>query len=234
MEVGELKTDSGSGPQNPLCTRCGQAASRGDVLRLGDEAICADCKPLYLQQLREGVPLNVAPAVRYGGFWIRGVALLIDTLIFFTGQTLFWMAMGENWKDAVGFEYEPVPVFEWSVQDWMAFAAVEVLGMIYSTVMVARYGGTLGKLALGLRVVTTERHPLSYAGAFRRNIAMYLSALPFVVPLPDAILLSLLPCLGGFAMAAFDSQKRALHDRICGTRVIRLRKEDAFKGQPPA
>ncbi len=67
---------------------------------------------------------------------------------------------------------------------------------------------------------------MSYKRALRRNLASYLSLLAFVVSLPDTIMLYLLPCLGGLVMAAFDSQKRALHDRICGTRVIHRPKKD--------
>lgn len=92
--------------------------------------------------------------------------------------------------------------------------------LAYFAGMVARYGGTLGKLALGLRVVNTDGRRITWKKAICRHFAVYLSLLAFVVTLPDTLMLYSLPCLAGLIMAAFDSQKRALHDRICGTRVV--------------
>ena len=71
---------------------------------------------------------------------------------------------------------------------------------------IGRYGATLGKMALGLRVVTSEGAPVTYARALGRYFAKLLSA--FL-------------CGIGYLLAAFDEQKRALHDRICDTRVVR-------------
>lgn len=170
--------------------------------------------------------MEAGQAVRYAGFWIRGCAIFIDGLLYYATEVLVQLAMGEGWREAAGFADSYPKVGEWSADDWSVFVTIELISMTYFTVMVARYGGTLGKLALRLQVVNVNGQPMSYAGAFRRNLALYLSGLAFVVPLPDAIMLCLLPCLAGFVMAAFDSQKRALHDRICGTRVIRQKKKE--------
>ena len=50
------------------------------LARFGDTLICPNCKYSFVQKLREGVA-PVQPAFRYGGFWIRFVALLIDGII---------------------------------------------------------------------------------------------------------------------------------------------------------
>jgi len=57
-----------------------------------------------------------------------------------------------------------------------------------------------------VRIVTAEGYKVSYLRAFARYFAKILSALT---------------CLIGFIIAAFDDEKRALHDRICSTRVVK-------------
>jgi uncharacterized RDD family membrane protein YckC len=80
------------------------------------------------------------------------------------------------------------------------------IAIAYETYFVGRYGATLGKMACGLKVVRSEGQNVSYGRAFGRYWACLLSSMTLTI---------------GYIMAAFDSQKRALHDRICDTRVIR-------------
>jgi uncharacterized RDD family membrane protein YckC len=61
-------------------------------------------------------------------------------------------------------------------------------------------------MALNLKVVRPDGSPLSLGRAFARYFAKVLSGLILGI---------------GFIMAGFDSQKRALHDRLCDTRVIK-------------
>jgi uncharacterized RDD family membrane protein YckC len=61
-------------------------------------------------------------------------------------------------------------------------------------------------MALKLRVVRADGSPVGYGLAAGRYLSKILSALILLI---------------GYIMAAFDEQKRALHDRICDTRVVR-------------
>ena len=61
-------------------------------------------------------------------------------------------------------------------------------------------------MLMGVKVVTATGGPISVGRAFARYFAQILSGLILCI---------------GFIMAAFDDQKRALHDHICSTRVIR-------------
>jgi uncharacterized RDD family membrane protein YckC len=80
------------------------------------------------------------------------------------------------------------------------------IGVAYTTWFLGRYGATLGKMACKLKVVTAEGDRVSYLRAFGRHFAEWLSGMILLV---------------GYIMAAFDREKRALHDHICNTRVIR-------------
>jgi uncharacterized RDD family membrane protein YckC len=76
----------------------------------------------------------------------------------------------------------------------------------YRTGFVGAFGATPGKMAAKLRIVNADGSKISYAKALARSLAEYLSLLTLLV---------------GYVMAAFDIEKRTLHDRICGTRVIK-------------
>jgi uncharacterized RDD family membrane protein YckC len=79
------------------------------------------------------------------------------------------------------------------------------IGVTYETVMIGRFGATLGKMACKLKVVTASGGKVSYMLAFGRYFAKVFSGLT---------------CSIGFIIAGFDEQKRALHDRLCETRVV--------------
>ena len=87
----------------------------------------------------------------------------------------------------------------------MLVLAMLVLQVIYTTFFVGKFGGTPGKLALGLRIIRADGSRVSYGRAFGRFFAEILSGLILDI---------------GYIMAAFDDEKRSLHDRICDTRVV--------------
>ena len=80
--------------------------------------------------------------------------------------------------------------------------------ILYSVLFLGKFGATPGKMAVGIKVVRSDGERVSYLRAFGRYFAEILSGLIFLI---------------GYIMAAFDDEKRALHDRICDTRVVRVR-----------
>jgi eukaryotic-like serine/threonine-protein kinase len=81
-----------------------------------------------------------------------------------------------------------------------------VVACLYEVYFVSRMGATIGKFGFNLRIVRADGSAVTRNWALRRFLAMGLSLLTATV---------------GFWMAAFDQEKRALHDRICATRVLR-------------
>jgi uncharacterized RDD family membrane protein YckC len=61
-------------------------------------------------------------------------------------------------------------------------------------------------MALKLQIVRSDFSKVSYLRALGRYFALGLSAMLLDI---------------GYIMAAFDSEKRALHDYLCDTRVIK-------------
>jgi len=96
----------------------------------------------------------------------------------------------------------------------LTFIALGFLAMISYEVLMLRYwGATAGKMACGLKVVRSDGRSLGWGVSFGRffmwNIVT--SGIPY---------LNLILMLVSGIMAGTDVEKRALHDRVCDTRVI--------------
>ena len=132
--------------------------------------------------------------LEYAGFWIRLLALIIDYLILlsplfvlllvvgaFAGRDLLWIGDSIAFVLAVGF-----------------FA--------YNIAMITRFGGTIGKLLLGLRVVDLKgNYPNLPKSVLREIIGKWVSYIFYL----------------GFIWVAFDDKKQGWHDKIAGTYVIK-------------
>ena len=82
------------------------------------------------------------------------------------------------------------------------------LGLAYEGYFVSTKGGTIGKLALGLQIIHVDGSRLTFTQAIGRYFARILSGIILYI---------------GYMMAGWDEEKRALHDRLAGTRVIHTR-----------
>ena len=141
--------------------------------------------------------MDEAPAPRPAGFWIRALALAIDFVVFGLVQASFGalatvlIGPGSNGE---GGDHPSVLLFT------LLFTAV------YATVLHAVAGQTIGKSLVGVRVVGVDGAPLTAGPALLRYLAYYISVIP----------------LGfGFLVAALRRDKRALHDLIAGSCVVR-------------
>ncbi len=61
------------------CVECKRSFPADEVIHYQDSWICAACKPIFFQKVKEGAKLP--GTILYGGFWIRVVAKIIDGLI---------------------------------------------------------------------------------------------------------------------------------------------------------
>jgi uncharacterized RDD family membrane protein YckC len=180
-----------------LCSECGRGFPQEDLIPFGKALICAACKPLFTQKLREGV--RVQGTLVYAGFWIRFGAKFIDGLIVGVASMIVGLVIGlglgglDESGDSVALNL-------------FIQALNLIIPAIYSTYLLGRYGATLGKMACGIKVVRPDGGAIGYPRALGRHFAEYLSGLILAI---------------GYIMAAFDSEKRTLHDRICSTRVVR-------------
>src|SRR5713101_6436096 len=141
----------------------------------------------------------------YGGFWIRFAAKILDGLIQNIILVPFVLLFSPR-ISLIGRVGPPTPA---EIATLLAILpGVFVVLICYNTFFLGKFGATPGKMVCGLKVLTPEGAPISYARAFGRCAAEILSRMF---------------CDLGYIIAAFDSQKRSLHDHIANTRVIKTR-----------
>jgi uncharacterized RDD family membrane protein YckC len=203
---------TGIDPDVRYCSQCGQPAPLDQLARFGDALVCPNCKNSFVQKLREGVA-PIQPAFRYGGFWIRFVALLIDGVILgIAGSAVQVLLLGSTLRPFAQIRPNATPE-----ESLAAFGAIMgtlglsmlvsvVIGATYEGFFVSRVGATPGKMALGLKVVRPDGSAVGLGRAVGRYFAKWLSYMTLFI---------------GYIIAAFDAQKRGMHDMIVDTRVVK-------------
>jgi uncharacterized RDD family membrane protein YckC len=145
-------------------------------------------------------------AVRYGGFWLRVGAALIDSAV------LMGVSLAAHFLIRVSAGVPVAPLWKASAGGTPLFSCVEawvslVIGWIYSAGLESSVKqATLGKMALGMRVTDLARRRISFGRATGRHFAKILSALILGI---------------GFLMVAFSETKQGLHDKVAETLVVR-------------
>ena len=189
------------------CANCGGMFNSEELVDIDGAPVCADCKPQYLRKLQEGGEVNNIYFL-YAGFWIRGGALFIDGIILNIIQMPISFVIGLiiGGTGATMDKHSSAGMAVFIVLQIINVAVSIVIPMLYYVFFLVKKGATPGKMALGLRIINADgSKEISYGKAFGRYFAKMLSSLIFCI---------------GYMMAGWDEEKRALHDRICATRVI--------------
>jgi len=175
------------------CGVCGTLVAPNLVVQLGGKTVCANCKSTVAREMTGARPMGM---MRYAGFWIRFAAIFLDGLILTVPMMAIFALLG---------------FFSMSHDERAAGPQLMInLGfygtyLLYSVFFLGKFGATPGKMAVKIKVVRSDGTPIGYGRAIGRYFANILSGLF---------------CYIGYIMAGFDNEKRALHDRICDTRVI--------------
>lgn len=143
--------------------------------------------------------------VVYAGFWKRVAASLIDSFIVGIVAGMVGMVFGVlmvAMAGASGTFDEGMAVLLQIINQLVAFGlGATYFGWMHSSSMQA----SVGKLAVGIKVVRSDGSRISFARGFGRYFSYLLSSLTLGI---------------GLIMAAFTDRKRALHDMISDTLVV--------------
>lgn len=144
---------------------------------------------------------------KYAGFWIRFWAYLLDLLII---ASFGWLVIKPLFR-----------LFNLDLQSTTWYAPITVLSVIvfygYFTLMTYFMQQTLGKMILGIRVVTLSQQKPSFVTVFfRETVGRILSVIPFNLP---------------YLIVGFTPKKQAVHDFIADTVVIH--EQDFYQVQTP-
>lgn len=150
------------------------------------------------QQPVISLPQSQPLSIKYGGFWMRYLALNLDSLITAIIITLPLNIIAVVVGAAAGFR--------------MALVLLQVvLIYTYFIYLTNKNQATIGKKLLGLRVVSEDGTRLPFGKiAFRETIGKFISMIILFV---------------GYLMVAFTSKKQGLHDKMVGSVVLYNRAE---------
>jgi uncharacterized RDD family membrane protein YckC len=201
-------------PQEALaCSQCGRTFAQSDVVLIAGKWVCGECKPAFLSHVMAGGAADPS-GWHYGGFWMRFGARVIDSIVFAVPVLIFAAVFIPNLLRVGSQQPNPQQVNGELAAFGLTFIALFVVVAIFYEVLMLRYwGGTVGKLACGLIVVRSDGRSLGWGVSFGRFFMwnVVTNGLPY---------LNMLLMLISGIMAGTDEQKRALHDRVCDTRVV--------------
>jgi uncharacterized RDD family membrane protein YckC len=153
--------------------------------------------------------------VNYAGFWWRFLAYLIDGVILGTVTWIIYIplfavfglslySMSES-----GMDLEDNPAVLGSmilVYIFIVGISIVIQWLYFSVLESSKMQGTVGKMALRIKVTDYDGQRISFARATGRHFGKYLSSLIFLI---------------GYIMAGFTAKKQALHDILANCYVIK-------------
>jgi uncharacterized RDD family membrane protein YckC len=199
---------SGPAPKPPKkCDYCKKKTPPGDLSPEGEFWICAPCRMEAFRRQHGGMMRFQVAQFYAAGFWIRFLARIIDGLIVGFFQGVIFVLIGvKSPLSSLPSRADPAAAQAAMMALSGSVYAISIgTALCYEVLFLGLLGATPGKLALGLKVITDEGEPIGILRAFFRYWALGLGYCT---------------CYIGFIMAAFSENKRALHDMICGTRVV--------------
>ena len=147
----------------------------------------------------------------YAGFWVRAAARVIDVLVILGIYNFFYIvdrigASAGLWSSGSFEDFSFLT--GWISPDDIARGAFFFgFPVFYYVFLHGAYGQTFGKMAFRIRVINEDGSALGYGRAFLRWLAYFLCDMTFFL---------------GYLLAAVDKRKQGLHDKVCGTLVVRM------------
>lgn len=184
------------------CSRCNKQFCPNCIITLRGAPVCAGCKGAMVQDVKSGTvegELDLAGrGARLGAAIIDGLTLGVPMMIvfFIAGMSVAGSA------SAQGSATLPV----WFV--FLQYGLPLILTVTYEGWMLSTFNGkTLGKMALGIKVVAPDGGPLTPGQAWGRGLARGLMNLTQILGLVSILFV-------------FSKPRTTLHDRIAKTRVV--------------
>lgn len=161
-------------------------------------------------------PVASTGQYQLAGWWSRVGATLIDSLIIGVGALIILALFGSIFS--VGFfDSEETGVVALIVGLMLSFVAIAIVALLYAPLMMDRTNGkTLGRMAMGIRVVRANGQPMTFGWAMLREVAVKALLFGFAGSLTFG-----LANLADVLWPLWDDENRALHDFLVDTRTVR-------------
>jgi uncharacterized RDD family membrane protein YckC/ribosomal protein L40E len=195
-----------------FCTKCGapNPASAAFCSRCG--AANGPAAPAATVGVPAGgyAPVAAYPAIqssgRYGGFWIRVVAAIIDAILIRVVLFPIGAIFGLSSLALGGIRHSAFPFMHFFGGGVMLMLSIAASWLYEAVMESSSYQATLGKMIFGMKVTDLYGNRISFARATGRHFAKILSAMILCI---------------GFIMVGLTERKQGLHDLIAGTLVQR-------------
>ena len=190
------------------CSRCGRPFCGDCYVELRNRPFCVDCKTEHVLDVLSGaseLELDLAPV------WKRGVAFFVDNCIFmgFAGAVLFALFVltpgvyfdvhdPQHNQQAVLQVYQPLMLI------------LTIFSLLYEGLLLQFCGQTVGKMMVGIKVVTPKGKPISAGQAWGRTAIRVLCWRLHVV----SVVIN--------AAFILSHERTCLHDMAARTRVVNL------------
>jgi uncharacterized RDD family membrane protein YckC len=170
----------------------------------------------FLGGAQAAPPVPAAGRYQLAGWWSRVGATLIDGLIIGVGALVILAIFGSVFS--VGFFHsEETGVAALIVGLLFSFVAISIVALLYAPLMMDRTNGkTLGRMAMGIRVVRANGQPMTFGWAMLREVAVKALLFGFASSLTFG-----LASLADVLWPLWDDENRALHDFVVDTRTVR-------------
>jgi len=194
------------------CSQCGRTFAHSDLVQIAGNWVCGDCKPGYLSRVMASGGAASPLSWHYGGFWMRFGARMIDGIVLGVPLLILAAVLIPNLIRTQGAASNPAlaGIAAFGVTFFLCY----FVALICYEVLFLRYrGATPGKMACGLKVVRADGGGLGWGASIGRFVMwnVVTSGIPY---------LNLILMLISGIMTGTDGEKRALHDRVCDTRVV--------------
>ncbi|MDH5753489.1 MAG: RDD family protein [Deltaproteobacteria bacterium] len=139
----------------------------------------------------------------YSGFFIRLLAAGLDGVILLLAFSFLNMVVFSG-VDPTGMSQEETAAVVLQIR-LFGYASL-LLALVYHVVMESsKKQGTLGKMAMGIKVVDADGNRITLGSSLLRNLVKILSGLIFFI---------------GFLLVLFMPNRQSLHDKVAGTFVV--------------
>ncbi|MEM7699840.1 MAG: RDD family protein, partial [Verrucomicrobiota bacterium] len=162
-----------------VCAHSDRVYQRSDMVEYGDALIGLEHKDAFVQSLMESGETDLSDATEgvliYVGFWWRVLSSTIDYMVKLIPTYICFIpyyvaAFAGGGIEAQASEDMLLPGFTvaMAISYVVGLILVTAISIFYETWMTGKYGGTLGKMAIGAVVVKPDGVRLSYKQSFIR------------------------------------------------------------------
>ncbi|MUK88841.1 RDD family protein [Ornithinibacillus sp. L9] len=141
---------------------------------------------------------HLMPTKRYAGFWMRFWAYILDLIVVFSINGILFVPfkfINDGTVINIGF---------WTLTGIIG----SIIFYLYFLLMTRKFGQTLGKMILGIKVIREDDQPLEWSDLlFREVVGRFLHRI-----------FGFLALL--YIIVGFTKEKQGLHDIIGNTRVV--------------